>query len=182
MSNLKEQAMKDIKKRIEMRMCNWCSDSRVCVRERPCGYFSEHAQEWVDLIEQWLSDSNYYPLQADDKGLVIKGDVKNIRDRVIKTIEFETQFRESGDIFWNEIITKLREYWGCDYPNDVEQFLLEIIDQTAQDATKAQKALCDKEWREKIEYYKYSYLGGGHYKIIITEEQWEELLSEMGNK
>jgi hypothetical protein len=69
MSNLKEQAMKDIKKRIEMRMCNWCSDSRVCVRERPCGYFSEHAQEWVDLIEQWLSDSNYYPIQADSEGL-----------------------------------------------------------------------------------------------------------------
>ena len=70
MSNLKEQAMKDIKKRIEMRMCNWCSDSRVCVRERPCGYFSEHAQEWVDLIEQWLKDNNYYPIQADSEGLV----------------------------------------------------------------------------------------------------------------
>lgn len=70
MSNLKEQAMKDIKKRIETRMCNWCSDSRVCVRERPCGYFSEHAQEWVDLIEQWLKDNNYYPLQADREGLL----------------------------------------------------------------------------------------------------------------
>jgi hypothetical protein len=65
---------------------------------------------------------------------------------------------------------------------DIDIQLTNVQHNAFREGAIAQKALCDKEWREKIEYYKYSYLGGGHYKIIITEEQWEELLSEMGGK